>query len=121
MIFRQLFEPVSSTYTYLLGCEQTGRALLVDPVLPTWERDLVALNALSLELACTVETHVHADHITAALRSCASAARLEHRAGAQPQSAPRRRAQPGRFLAIMRELKLPYPKFIDHAVPGNRR
>jgi glyoxylase-like metal-dependent hydrolase (beta-lactamase superfamily II) len=68
VIFRQLFEPVSSTYTYLLGCEQTGQALLVDPVLPAWERDLAVLNALSLKLACTVETHVHADHITAALR-----------------------------------------------------
>ena len=68
MIFRQLFEPVSSTYTYLLGCEETGQALLVDPVLPAWERDLAALNALSLKLVYTVETHVHADHITAALR-----------------------------------------------------
>lgn len=68
MIFRQLFEPVSSTYTYLLGCPETGRALLVDPVLPAWERDLDALKALSLKLVLTVETHVHADHITAALR-----------------------------------------------------
>jgi glyoxylase-like metal-dependent hydrolase (beta-lactamase superfamily II) len=68
MIFRQLFEPVSSTYTYLLGCETTGQALLVDPVLPAWRRDLEALGALSLKLALTVETHVHADHITAALR-----------------------------------------------------
>lgn len=68
MIFRQFFEPVSSTYTYLLGCEQTGQAILVDPVLPAWERDLAALSALSLKLAYTVETHVHADHITAALR-----------------------------------------------------
>jgi glyoxylase-like metal-dependent hydrolase (beta-lactamase superfamily II) len=68
MIFRQLFEPVSSTYTYLLGCEETGQAILVDPVLPAWERDLAAVRALGLELAYTVETHVHADHITAALR-----------------------------------------------------
>ena len=68
MEFRQLFEPVSSTYTYVLGCAETGQALLVDPVLPAWQRDLAALNALSLKLAFTVETHVHADHITAALR-----------------------------------------------------
>ena len=68
MIFRQLFEPLSSTYTYLLGCEETGEALLVDPVLPTWERDLSALKALGLRLALTVETHVHADHITSALQ-----------------------------------------------------
>ncbi|WP_413437715.1 MBL fold metallo-hydrolase [Sulfuriferula sp. GW1] len=66
MIFRQLFEPVSSTYTYLLGCEQTGQAILVDPVLPTWQRDLAELNALGLKLAYTVDTHIHADHLTAA-------------------------------------------------------
>ena len=68
MIFRQLFEPLSSTYTYLLGCEETGQALLVDPVLPAWERDLAALQELGLKLALTVETHVHADHITGALQ-----------------------------------------------------
>lgn len=66
MIFRQLYEPVSSTYTYLLGCEETGQALLIDPVLPTWERDLAALGELGLTLAYTVETHIHADHITSA-------------------------------------------------------
>jgi glyoxylase-like metal-dependent hydrolase (beta-lactamase superfamily II) len=66
MIFRQLFEPVSSTYTYLLGCEETGQALLIDPVLPTWERDLGEVNRLGLKLAFTVETHIHADHITSA-------------------------------------------------------
>jgi glyoxylase-like metal-dependent hydrolase (beta-lactamase superfamily II) len=68
MLFRQLFEPISSTYTYLLACEETGRALLVDPVMPTWERDLALVRSLGLTLACTVETHVHADHITSALR-----------------------------------------------------
>lgn len=68
MIFRQLFEPVSSTYTYLLGCEETGAAMLVDPVISAWERDLHELKELGLTLAYTVETHVHADHITSALR-----------------------------------------------------
>lgn len=66
MIFRQLFEPISSTYTYLLGCETTGQAVLIDTVLPTWERDLAEVNALGLKLAYTIDTHIHADHISAA-------------------------------------------------------
>lgn len=68
MIFRQLFEPHSSTYTYLIACEATKKAILVDPVYPTWERDLNLIRELGLELAYTVETHVHADHITSALK-----------------------------------------------------
>ncbi len=68
MIFRQLFEPISSTYTYVLGCETTRQALLIDPVMPTWERDLTVLSELGLKLAYTVDTHIHADHITSALQ-----------------------------------------------------
>jgi glyoxylase-like metal-dependent hydrolase (beta-lactamase superfamily II) len=67
MIFRQLFEPVSSTYTYLLGCADTGQAVLIDPVINAMERDLGELHALGLRLAYTLDTHIHADHITAAL------------------------------------------------------
>ena len=68
MIFRQLFEELSSTYTYLIGCEETGQAVLVDPVYPSWERDLGEINQLGLKLVYTVETHIHADHITSALK-----------------------------------------------------
>ena len=68
MIFKQLFEPISSTYTYLLGCEETGQAVLIDPVLPTWQRDLSAVTTLGLKLAYTLDTHIHADHLTAAKR-----------------------------------------------------
>ncbi len=68
MLFRQLFEPVSSTYTYLLGCEQTGQAALIDPVLDTVERDLGLIRELGLTLASTFETHIHADHVTGAGR-----------------------------------------------------
>ena len=67
MIFRQLFETLSSTYTYLLGCEATGQALLIDPVVNSMDRDLAELQRLGLTLACTLETHLHADHITGAL------------------------------------------------------
>jgi glyoxylase-like metal-dependent hydrolase (beta-lactamase superfamily II) len=68
MIFRQLFEPLSSTYTYLLGCKESGRAILIDPVVNAVERDLSVLSSLGLQLAYTVDTHVHADHITGALQ-----------------------------------------------------
>lgn len=79
MIFKQLFEPVSSTYTYLLGCEQTGQALLIDAVLPTWQRDLEELNKLGLKLAYTFDTHIHADHITAARKlKRETASRIAH-------------------------------------------
>ena len=67
MIFRQLFEPLSSTYTYLLGCEETGQAVLIDPVIVAIDRDLAEVNRLGLTLAYTLDTHIHADHITAGL------------------------------------------------------
>lgn len=66
MMMRQLFEPVSSTYTYLLACEDTGLAVLIDPVMPAWQRDLAIINSLDLQLLMTVDTHIHADHITSA-------------------------------------------------------
>lgn len=68
MLFRQLFDPVSSTYTYLLADEATRRALLIDTVFEHFERDRALLVELDLELTHTLETHVHADHVTAAWR-----------------------------------------------------
>lgn len=47
MIFRQLFEPLSSTYTYLLTCEETGQAILIDPVVSAMERDLAEIGTLA--------------------------------------------------------------------------
>lgn len=66
MIFRQLFDPASSTYTYLLGDEVAQEAVLIDPVKEHAERDKALLAALGLKLRYIVETHVHADHITGA-------------------------------------------------------
>jgi sulfur dioxygenase len=66
MIFRQLFDAASSTFTYLLADPDTGEAVLLDPVLEQVERDTTLLEQLGLELVATLETHVHADHITAA-------------------------------------------------------
>jgi sulfur dioxygenase len=68
MIFRQLFEPQASAYTYLIGCEETREAALIDPVLETAERDLELLRELGLTLKYTIETHIHADHVTGANR-----------------------------------------------------
>jgi glyoxylase-like metal-dependent hydrolase (beta-lactamase superfamily II) len=66
MLFRQLFEPQSSTYTYLIACADSGEAALIDPVLETAERDLAEIDALGLSLRFTIETHIHADHVTGA-------------------------------------------------------
>jgi len=68
MIFKQLIEVDSSTYTYLLACPDTHEAMLIDPVLDTVERDLQVLRDLDLKLVATLETHVHADHLTGARR-----------------------------------------------------
>lgn len=66
MIFQQLFEPDSSTYTYLLACPESRQALLIDPVLDTVHRDLDVLQQLDLKLMYTLDTHHHADHLTGA-------------------------------------------------------
>lgn len=68
MIFRQLFDPESSTYTYLLADEQSREALLIDPVFEQFERDRALVRELELRLLYVLETHVHADHVTAASR-----------------------------------------------------
>jgi glyoxylase-like metal-dependent hydrolase (beta-lactamase superfamily II) len=68
MIFRQLMDPESFTYTSLLGDEATGLAVLIDPVLEQIERDCALLGELGLRLHCSLETHVHADHVTASGR-----------------------------------------------------
>jgi glyoxylase-like metal-dependent hydrolase (beta-lactamase superfamily II) len=68
MLFRQLFEPQSSAYTYLIACEGSREALLIDPVLETVERDLGLVAELGLILKYTIETHIHADHVTGASR-----------------------------------------------------
>ena len=64
MIFRQLFEAETSTYSYLLGCEHTRRAVLIDPVASEIDDYLELIQAFDLKLVYTFETHVHADHIT---------------------------------------------------------
>ena len=65
MIFRQLFHADSGSYSYLLGCEQTRQALLIDPVIDNLNHYLQLLKELNLQLVRALDSHIHADHITA--------------------------------------------------------
>ena len=67
MFFKQLFDPTSSTYTYLIADDETHEAALIDPVIEQLDRDLKLVREHDLKLKHVLETHVHADHITASL------------------------------------------------------
>src|SRR2546427_8251584 len=93
LIFRQLFDPPSSTYSYLLGDSRAREAVLIDPVFEQARRDAALVSELGLTLLATPETHVHAEHITRAWlvkRQFGSAIRLSPVSGAQ---------KAGRYLA----------------------
>ena len=66
MLFRQLFDKSSSTYTYLIASAKGREALIIDPVLDNIEQYIKLLNELDLKLVKVIDTHIHADHITAA-------------------------------------------------------
>ena len=88
LLFRQFFDPESSTYTYLIADSQIKEAVLVDPVLEQVDRDLQVLDDLGLTLRYCLETHIHADHIT-------GAGKLRQQTGCQvmvPQNATARSA-----------------------------
>lgn len=65
MIFRQLLDPESSTWTYLLAARPGGAALIIDPVVALTDMYVELLGQLDLELALAIDTHTHADHVTA--------------------------------------------------------
>jgi sulfur dioxygenase len=65
-LFRQLFDPQSSTYSYLLGDRATREAILIDPVFEQAARDAALIRELGLGLVATLDTHAHADHVTGA-------------------------------------------------------
>ena len=64
MIFRQLFDSTSGTYSYLIASRRGAEALIIDPVLEKVDRYIQLLNELDLRLVKAVDTHLHADHIT---------------------------------------------------------
>jgi glyoxylase-like metal-dependent hydrolase (beta-lactamase superfamily II)/rhodanese-related sulfurtransferase len=102
LVFRQLFDATSSTYTYLLGDSDSGQALLIDPVFEHERRDTALLRELGLTLTTTLDTHVHADHVTGAWlhkRRHGSVIALAAAAGAQ---GPDRHLQHGDKVAFGR-------------------
>src|SRR5438067_6741573 len=66
LIFRQLFDPQSSTYSYLLADRRSKSAVLIDPVFEQARRDAALIHELELQLVATLDTHGHADHVTGA-------------------------------------------------------
>jgi glyoxylase-like metal-dependent hydrolase (beta-lactamase superfamily II)/rhodanese-related sulfurtransferase len=66
IIFHQLFEPESSTYTYIIADKKSKEAAIIDPVLETVDRDMKLIEELGLKLIYALDTHIHADHITGA-------------------------------------------------------
>ena len=66
LVFRQLFDPASSTYTYLLADGRSGAAVIIDPVFEQVRRDAALIEELGLRLNYSLETHIHADHVTGA-------------------------------------------------------
>jgi sulfur dioxygenase len=66
MIFKQVFDTKSSTYTYLIACAKGREAIMIDPVLDNIEEYISLLNEFDLKLVKVIDTHIHADHITGA-------------------------------------------------------
>ena len=66
MIFKQVFDKKSSTYTYLIASAKGREALIIDPVIENVDSYIALLNELDLKLVKVIDTHIHADHITGA-------------------------------------------------------
>ena len=66
MIFKQVFDQKSSTYTYLIASAKGREALIIDPVIENVDSYIALLNELDLKLVKVIDTHIHADHITGA-------------------------------------------------------
>lgn len=113
LLFRQLFDPQSSTYTYLLAEGRGGKAVLIDPVFEQAQRDAALIDELGLSLAATLETHVHADHVTGAWL-------LKRRFGSQIMlSAASGAAGADRYLAQDDVVSFGARRLLVRATPGH--
>jgi len=113
MIFRQLFDTRTSTFTYLLADESTREAVLIDCVFEQHLRDLALLRELDLKLVFTLDTHLHADHVTGAWlmqRATGSRIAMAAAAGAQGVDEP---------LSPGDELRLGAHRLEVRATPGH--
>src|SRR5205809_214623 len=144
MIFRQLFDSVSGTYSYLLASRAGGEALILDPVLEKADRYCQLLRELDLRLVKAVDTHLHADHVTGLgeLRDrtqCITIMGEQSKAdvvsmrvsdgdkgdtvstiGEERRYNPRLQVRSvDEYIELMANLKLPNPKMMDVAVPAN--
>ena len=85
MIFRQMFDAGSGTYSYLLASRRGGEALIIDPVLEKVGRYIELLNELDLRLVKAIDTHLHADHVSG-LGALRERTPVHHRNGRGEQS-----------------------------------
>src|SRR2546426_1099251 len=136
MVFRQLFDPQSSTYTYVLADAASREAVLIDPVFEQARRDVALVEELGLRLSWTLETHLHADHVTGAWlleQICSLPERCliypghDYRGltvtsvGEEKLYNPRLGESIGEqdFVGYMKNLGLAHPQQMDIAVPAN--
>ena len=112
LIFNQLFEAESCTYTYLFADSLSGDALLIDPVLETAERDEALLKELDLTLRYTLETHCHADHVT-------GAAKLRERMGSTAVAHPQANIEGARTVEAGDVLRVGEMALETLATPGH--
>src|SRR6266571_3967674 len=148
MIFRQLFDSVSGTYSYVLASRPGGEALILDPVLEKVDRYCQLLRELDLKLVKAVDTHLHADHVTGLADFQNGSSRAQYESifnrllklpdetmvfpahdykgdtvstiGEEKRFNPRLQVRSvDEYVELMANLKLPKPKMMDVAVPAN--
>ena len=113
LIFRQLFDQQSSTYTYLLADSSTADAVLIDPVFEQVRRDTALIDELGLRLLYTIDTHVHADHVTGAWL-------LKRRTGSQIAISAASGAEGGdRYLSEGERVEFGSRHLLVRATPGH--